>query len=856
MYARTGARKIRIYTYRHRRLYLRTMQERRHSPSGQELDVLKARLARRADDILSLVAEATAPVTGGEFFQVLMQKLATALGVRWAFITECVNYPTTRVRILSWWAGDGFGENIEFDLAGTPCDEVVQEGKICHHPTRVGKHFPADRYITGMEGYIGIPIFNVRGDRVIGHIAIFDDKEISDELVVESVFRVFALRAGAELQRMQAEEALRDSEEKYRLLVENQTDLIVKLDREGTLLFASPSYRDIFGGSEQSFLGTTPFSLVHEEDREATRRAWQCLFAPPHSVYARHRVSTASGWRWIAWRAKAVLDADQQVQSVVASGRDVTELRRAEEILRLVIEATSPVTGEEFFRAMMRRLAAALNVRWAFVTKCLDYPTTRVRILAYWKDRSFVDNNEFELDGTPCEQVIKEGQICFYPRDLGRVFPKESRLGRQSYVGIPIFESLGPRVIGHIAIFDDKEMSDDVLVESVFRIFAARAGAEMQRMQAAEALQASEERYRLLVENQTDLVVKVDAEGRLNFVSPSYCEMFGRTERELLGTSFLPLLAEEGSEADDVWASLFQPPYRCQVERRAMTVHGWRWLAWSAKAMPDEHGRLCEIVAGGRDITEQKRAEEQTRRHLSELAHVSRLSSMGELTSALAHELNQPLASILSYAQACLRLLRSGNADTSELQAALRRVERNTERAGQIIRHLRDLARKGEPQRTSVHVNYLVREIYRLLRPEARQQQITLLLDLAPDLDPVELDNIQIQQVILNFVRNGIDAVNASPSEKREIVIRTCRSDDGIEIAVSDTGTGIAPEVAERVFEPFVTTKPHGLGIGLSISRSIVDAHGGRLWATPNAERGTTFHMFLPGGEDAHEDKH
>ncbi len=826
------------------------MRDRRHNPKAQRLRWPSAHNKRRAEDILRLVVEATSPATGDEFFRTLMKRLATELGVRWAFITKCLDYPTTRVRILAYWSGDGFADNHDIELAGTPCEQVIKEGKLCFYPRGIGELFASARRL-GRESYIGIPIFESSGSRVIGHITIQDDKEMSDELLVESVFRVFAARAGAEIQRMQAAEALQASEEKYRLLVENQTDLIVKLDPEGALLFTSPAYCELFNPTEGRVLGGDSLSLVHEEDRAATRRAWQQLFAPPHTAYIRHRTQTFAGWRWIAWRAKAVLDAVGQVCAIVAAGRDVTELRRAEDILRLVTEATSPVTGEEFFRAMMRRLATALGVRWAFVTKCLDYPTTRVRMLAHWADKDFAYNKEFELAGTPCEQVVRDGALCFYPRGLSRHFPK--KVGRESYIGIPIFESSGSKVIGHIAIQDDKEMRDDFVVESAFRVFAARAGAEIERLQAAEALQASEEKYRLLVENQTDLVVKVDAEGKLTFVSPSYCEMFGKPEAELLDTAFVPVLGEDGTDTSEAWASLFAPPYRCHVERRALTVHGWRWLAWAAKAMRDEQGRVCEIVAGGRDITEQRRAEEQARRHLSELAHVSRLSSMGELASALAHELNQPLASILSYAQACLRLLRSGNVDAGELQAALGRVERNTERAGEIIRQLRDFVRKGEPQRTPVSVNYLVREIYRLMRPEVRQQQIALALDLAEDLDPVAVDSIQIQQVILNLIRNGIDAVNASRDEGREISIRTYRNGAGVEIAVSDTGAGIAPEVAERLFEPFVTTKPQGMGIGLSISRSIIDAHGGRLWATPNPERGTTFHVFLPSEGSNHE---
>jgi two-component system, LuxR family, sensor kinase FixL len=809
----------------------------------------------RVEEIYRLITEATAPVTGEEFFHALMRKLALVLGVRWTFITECVDYPTTRVRILSWWAGDGFGENIEFDLEGTPCEEVVKQGAICFHPQDVGKYFPADRYITGMEGYIGIPIFSGSRNKVIGHIAIFDDRQISDELVVESVFRIFAARAGAELQRMQAEQALQASEEKYRLLVENQTDLVIKLDSAGKLLFASPSYWELFADMEGDILGNGELSLVHKDDHAATRRAWQPLLTAPYTGGVRHRVRTARGWRWLSWAAKGMVGPNQQVTEIVAVGRDVTELHRAEEIVRLVIEATAPVTGEEFCRAMTRRLATALGVRWTFVTSCLDFPTTRVLMQAYWKDNRFADPLRFDLAGTPCEEVIRDGKLCFYPNNLKHYFPKEP-LRAESYIGIPIFESSSDRVIGHIAIFDDKEISDEMLIESAFRVFAARAGAELQRMQAAEALAASEEKYRLLVENQTDLVVKMNKEGSLTFVSPSCCEMFERTEEQLLGTSFARLLGSNGSNGDsvppDIWSGLFKPPHRCQLETRTMTASGWRRLSWVAKAVLDEKHNVIEVVAGGRDITEQKRAEEQARQHMNELAHVSRLSSMGEMASALAHEVNQPLASILSYTQACLRLLKSDNHDTSELRAAMERVAHNAERAGEIVRHLRDFVRKDEPSRTPVNVNYLVREVYRLMRTEMRQNSIAFSFDLAENLEPVVVDNIQLQQVVFNLLRNGMEAINASAGEERHLSIRTSRGNGhDIEIAVSDSGMGIAAAIADRLFEPFVTTKPGGMGIGLSISRSIVETHGGRLWATANPKGGTTFHIRLPGGSES-----
>jgi PAS domain S-box-containing protein len=792
-------------------------------------------------EILRLVIEATTPVTGEDFFNTLMSRLTTSLGVRKAFITECLDHPTTRVRTLAVWTDGAMAENKEFNLSGTPCEEVINGKKICFYPRDLGKYFPLElRY--GWESYIGIPIVQPSTDKVMGHIAILNDKEMNDALLVESMFRIFAARAASELERLYTAQALQESEEKYRLLVENQTDLLIKLDNKGRLVFVSPSYCALFGVSEAHALGT-PFLLsVHEDDRAAAREAWNALFQPPHSGRVRQRIKTVKGWRWLSWNAKALLGDHKAVREIVASGRDITEQRQAEEVVRLVTEATAPVTGEEFFRSLMRKLAGALNVRSAFITECLDYPPTRVRILAYWRAGNFIEPREFNLRDTPCELVVGQGKICYYPKDVAKHFPNDKGLANlESYIGVPIFDSSDTKVIGHIAIFNDKEMDDALLVESIFRIFAARAGAELQRMQAAKALRASEEKYRLLVENQTDLVVKLDSSGQLNFVSPSYCELFGQSEAQLLGTRFDPLL----SDRSESWQKLFRPPHSCRTENHVLTTQGWRWIAWAAKASLDSQQRVCEIVAVGRDVTDQKRAEEQARHHMNELAHVSRLSAMGEMASALAHEINQPLASILTYAQATLRLLESGELD--ELQHAVKRVIKNTERAGDIVRHLRDFVRKGEPQRALVKVNYLVREVVRLTAAEARQSGINVTLDLANDLDPIYVDNIQLQQVLFNLLRNAMEAINAASGDKRELSIHASQdAENCVEIAVRDSGPGIPAAIADRLFEPFVTNKPHGMGIGLSISRSIIDAHGGRIWATANADQGTTFHIKLP----------
>jgi len=248
-----------------------------------------------------------------------------------------------------------------------------------------------------------------------------------------------------------------------------------------------------------------------------------------------------------------------------------------------------------------------------------------------------------------------------------------------------------------------------------------------------------------------------------------------------------------------------------------------------------------------RDITDRKRAEEEAQRHLAELAHVARLGTMGEMASALSHELSQPLEAIAAYTQGCVRRLRSAQCDPHETVDAMEQVNKQAQRAGQIIRRLRSFVRRSEPHRSTVDINELVREAVALDETDFRQADTFLRFELTQDLPLLQADPIEIEQVVLNLLRNGIEAMSTIEPSRRRLTLRTSwLGDEQIEVAVADTGDGLPPTLQDRVFEPFVTTKPGGMGMGLSISRSIVELHGGRLWATPNPEGGTTFHFWLP----------
>ena len=260
----------------------------------------------------------------------------------------------------------------------------------------------------------------------------------------------------------------------------------------------------------------------------------------------------------------------------------------------------------------------------------------------------------------------------------------------------------------------------------------------------------------------------------------------------------------------------------------------------------DTKGNIAGLVAIARDITEHKRAEEELQRRKDELAHMSRVATMGELATSIAHELNQPLTVILSSAGATRRLLAADEPDLEKLDEAQQLIVESATRAGQIIRHQYDFLRRGEVQKTPVAINELIRNIEQVIRAEVLRNEIALLLDLAPDLPSIMGDPIQLEQVILNLLRNSLEAMEDPAWGNRELLVQTSMSGPHeILLRVRDTGPPIDDEIFAQMFTPFHSTKPEGLGMGLAISRTIVEAHGGRLGATRNADLGITIDLTL-----------
>lgn len=379
---------------------------------------------------------------------------------------------------------------------------------------------------------------------------------------------------------------------------------------------------------------------------------------------------------------------------------------------------------------------------------------------------------------------------------------------------------------------------------------------EQRVAERTEELRNSEQRFRAVFENSALGLVVTDGQGHALQYNAALDHFLGLeqvlTARRDHAADFEKVThPDDLAVSRDVYALLDSGQSdRAQLEKRYIRSDGqvvWGRVTFSA--VRDQAGQLEFIVAIVEDITALRQAEEAARRHEADRARFARLISLGEMAAGLAHQLNQPLTAVVNYTQGCARRLRNGVDDQQALIHAMNEAAAQAQRAGQIIQHLRRFIAKQEPARTPVNLNELITESVALLGDVyGRQRGIDIELDLADDLPAVPADAVQIEQVVLNLVNNGIDAVaEAQPiADARKVFLKTHRAESAVHVSVRDTSHSQAPEDLETLFEPFYTTKEEGMGMGLKVSRSIVEAHGGRLWASSDSPTGLSFHFILP----------
>lgn len=371
------------------------------------------------------------------------------------------------------------------------------------------------------------------------------------------------------------------------------------------------------------------------------------------------------------------------------------------------------------------------------------------------------------------------------------------------------------------------------------------------RKRAEEILKASEERLRTLCDSVPVMTWMADTDMRLTYVNRRLLEFTGRPLEQELGEGWA-----EGVHPDDLGHCLatikkaFEARKEFTLEYRHRRADGeYQWLVDKGVPRFTPEGEFLGYIGSCIDITERRQAEERLRSRQAELAHVHRLSAIGEITALMAHELNQPLAAMLTYAKGAVLKFRAEAKANPALDEMLEQMARLAQRAADVVRGIRDFVRNQNIEWQPIDINQLVRDTISLIGTEIQRRKVKTTLQLSSKIPPLKGNRLHLQQLLLNLLLNGVEAmetVNEASHHRRLTLSTFINANHEIELCITDTGTGISPEVGSRLFDPFVSTKKNGLGLGLSICRTIVEAHRGRIWAHSNPECGATFHVALP----------
>ncbi len=538
--------------------------------------------------------------------------------------------------------------------------------------------------------------------------------------------------------------------------------------------------------------------------------------------------------------------ANQAAIGLQEARRSGDQKRVAEALERRVAERTSQLTAvnEELRRsqaylAEAQRLSHTGSFGWRVSTGEIIWSEETFRIFQY--DRTTKPTVELVLQRVHPEDVALVKQTNERASQDGKDFDYEYRLvmpdGSVKYVHVVAHalsdESGGIEFVGAVTDTTDSKRAEEALRRSESHLAEAQrlthTGSWVWRVAGGDALHLSEEWYR---------IYGFDPEEGM----PAWEERLRRTHPEDRAKWQGAIDRAIGEKSD------------YEVEFRILLPGGTvKYIHTVGHPVLNASGDLVQFVGSSMDISASKRAEEALRQAQAGLAHVNRVTTMGELTASLAHEVNQPIAAAITNANTCLRWLAADTPNVEEARAAAMRIVKDGTRAAEIISRVRLLFKKGTPQRELVDVNEVIREMVVLLRSEAMRNSIFVRTELAADLPRVMGDRVQLQQVLMNLMINGIDAMK-DVEGTRELAIKSQRAEnEHVLVSVSDTGVGLPVQQADQIFEAFFTTKVQGTGMGLSISRSIVESHGGRLWAAENSPRGASFYFTLLSKLEAHE---
>lgn len=642
--------------------------------------------------------------------------------------------------------------------------------------------------------------------------------------------------------RKKAESALREQAS----LLNLTHDTIFVRDVDNVITFWNRGAEELYGWKAEQAVGQTTHQLLRtffpvpvEQITDELRRSGRWEGELVHTRADGNRVVVASRWALLR-------DEQDQPIAILETNNDITERKRAEEDLRLQANLL-----EQTHDAVLVWELGGLIIYWNRAAAQL-YGFSKKEAMG--RRSHDLLRTEHPMPIESFEVLIEKygtwaGELTHTTRDGRRILVESRHVLMRDAGGRKLVletnrditerkhaeQGLRESEQRYRYIFESNRVS--IWEEDFTEVHAA-----IQELKANGALD-----FRQYLATHPDFVDKAIAMVKIVDVNQATVELFGAQNRIELLVSLDRIFTPE---TRDVFAgelvALAEGRTWFESQTSLRTLRGDPIPVIFTIAFPSDPAKLNSVLVSIMDISKQQRAEEALRQAQTDLAHVSRMTTMGELTASLAHEINQPIAAVLTNANTCLRWLNRPQPDLEEARLAASRIVKDVTRASDIISSTRSLFKKAPAQREPVNVNDLIREMILLLHNEASRSWISIRVDLDERVPTIIGDRVQLQQVLMNLVLNGIDAVKAMDAPGEISVVSKPGSDGQLQISVSDTGVGLPKDKRDEIFNAFFTTKSQGTGLGLTISRSIVESHGGRLWASANAGRGTTFHLTLP----------
>jgi PAS domain S-box-containing protein len=612
-------------------------------------------------------------------------------------------------------------------------------------------------------------------------------------------------------------------------LIETIPALVVCALADGSAEFANRAWHEYTGCSSQELTGWGWHATIHRDDLPKLIQEWTVATAAGKPFETEARVRRAdSEYKWFAIRKALAVSRDQagepSLRTLIAC-EDIHERKQAQESLQQSEQRWQTAFENSAIGIMMRDrgdrfLAANRAFRNMLGYTELELYQLRSIDVTYEEDR--------ELNEELIEE-LREGKRQHFEMEK-RYRRKDGRLVwvRNNVTLVPGTGGVAPFLF--------------TIVEDI-----------TERKKEESERRYIEQRYRVMVETASDAVVCIDERGAILLANPATTKVFGYDAADLIGKPLTVLMPEYLRKLHEDGLRRYSATGQRHINWQGTELTG---LRKNGQEFPVEIS-FGELTVDGhriftgfvRDISERKQAEElRASLHATqlELAQVSRLTTMGELAASIAHEVNQPLTAVTNNANACLRLLARHNLEPEVLRRALEEIVGDGSRASAVIARIRAFIKKASTEKSELDINEVIQEVLALARRELSENRVLLEPQLTKALPPVLADRVQLQQVLLNLIMNGIEAMTAVTDRPRTLWVQSGVDESGdVMVTVRDSGSGLGSE-GDRVFTPFFTTKANGMGMGLSISRSLVESHGGRLWATPNSPHGAIFSFTLP----------